>query len=163
MVKLVSIDSSTNYTGMAFFENGKYVRHILIDQHIYKDVDRRIDEMIRGIAEELQKFKPDIVYIEQPKGSGGNVEMVRKLSEILGAVRLWCVWKGKDYHEIMPSVWRKNLHGFSQGGKSRCELKQEAIDYVKRIIGIDCDTDSADAICIGLSVIDYFKECEEQI
>lgn len=160
MVKLVSIDSSTNYTGMAFFENGKYVRHILIDQHIYKDVDRRIDEMIRGITEELQKFKPDIVYIEQPKGSGGNVEMVRKLSEILGAVRLWCVWKGKDYHEIMPSQWRKWV-GIEQGKKTRSELKTESIAFVENELGISCSDDEADSICIGMGAINMCNSLEE--
>ena len=154
MVKLVSIDSSTNYTGMAFFENGKYVRHILIDQHIYKDVDRRIDEMIRCITEELQKFKPDIVYIEQPKGSGGNVEMVRKLSEILGAVRLWCVWKGKDYHEIMPSQWRKWCD-IEQGKKTREQLKAASIAHVQNVLGIDATDDEADSICIGWGAINY--------
>ena len=157
MVKMVSIDSSTNQTGMALFEDGKYSTHTLLDCHLYRDTDERINTMIKGIITTLQEWKPDIVWIEQPKGQM-NVEMTRKLSEILGAVRMWCVWRDREYHEIMPSVWRKYLPGFDQGKKKRSELKQQAIDYVKDKLDIVADTDSADSICIGLSVLEYCSD-----
>ena len=93
---MVSIDSSTSATGMCLFNDGKYKTHVLFDHHKNKDVNERIDLMIGDISNQLQQWNPDIVWIEQPKGSGRNVEMVRKLSERLGAVRCWCVIKKRE-------------------------------------------------------------------
>ena len=162
-MKLCSIDSSTSATGVSFFIDGKYSDHVLFDHHKNKDVDERINNMIRDIVKQLQKWNPDIVWIEQPKGSGRNVEMVRKLSEILGAVRCWCVCKKREYFEIMPSQWRKWLPEYEQGKKERTELKQESIDYVNKHLGFDVTDDEADSICIGLAVMEYYKYGTEPV
>jgi len=155
-MKLCSIDSSTTATGVSFFINGKYVYHILFDHRKNKDVNERIDNMIRDIIKLLQKENPDIVWIEHPQGHGRNVMMVNKLSEILGAVRCWCVCKSREYHEINPSEWRKWLPKFEQGKKTRNELKEESVRYIKDRLGLDVTDDEADAINIGLAVIEYY-------
>ena len=160
-MKLCSIDSSTNATGMCLAIDGSYFSHIFIDHHVIKDVDERMNIMIYDIISQLQKWKPDIVWIEQPQGHGRNVAMVRKLAEILGAVRCWCVAKNKEYYEIMPSEWRKYLPDYSQGGKSRNELKTDAINYVKNKLNIECSSDEADAICICIAVMEYYKTISE--
>lgn len=155
---LCTIDSSTNATGMCLAVDGNYSAHIFLDHHKNKDVDDRMNNMIHDIIAQLQKWKPDIVWIEQPQGHGKNVAMVRKLAEIIGAVRCWCVVRKREYHEIMPSEWRKYLPDYSQGGKSRNELKQDAIDYVKEYLNIECSSDEADAICICIAVMEYYKQ-----
>lgn len=157
-MKLCGIDSSTSATGVSFFIDGKYSDHVLFDHHKNRDVDERIDNMIHDIIKQLQRWDPDIVWIEQPKGAGSNVEMVRKLSEILGAVRCWCVLKQREYHEIMPSQWRKWLPGYEQGKKNRAELKAESIRYVQERLLFDCTDDEADSICIGIAVVNYCNE-----
>ena len=141
---------------MCQYENGEYKTHVLLDHHKVKDVDERMDLMIESMIHQLQKWNPDIVWIEQPKGAM-NVEMTRKLAEILGAVRCWCICRKREYHEIMPSQWRKWLPGYEQGGKSRNELKEESIRYVKKHLGIDCTDDEADSICQGRAVLEYYK------
>ena len=156
-MKLCSIDSSTKATGMALFENGVYKTHVLLDYHKNRDVDERMNLMIKSMIKQLQKWKPDIVWIEQPKGSGKNVEMVRKLSEILGAIRCWCICQKREYYEISPSQWRKWLPGYDQGKKERKELKAESIKYVKDHLGLDCSEDECDSICIGYGVLEYYK------
>ena len=156
-MKLCSIDSSTSATGMALFVDGNYKKHVLFDYHKNKDVEERINLMIHSIIKQLQEWNPNIVWIEQPKGSGRNVEMVRKLSEILGGVRCWCICKNQEYHEIMPSQWRKWLPGYEQGGKDRKELKEESVKYAKKILNIDLTNDEADAVNIGLGVLEYYK------
>lgn len=159
-MKLCSIDSSTTATGVSFYIDGKYDHHVLFDHHKNKDVNERIDNMIRDIIKLLQKENPDIVWIEHPQGHGRNVMMVNKLSEILGAVRCWCVCKSREYHEINPSEWRKWLPEYEQGGKSRSELKKESVNYVKKNLGIDCTDDEADSICISIAVLEYYKSIE---
>ena len=157
MIRTVSVDSSTKLSGLCLFVNGKYKEHILIDHHTIKDTDERINEMIKDIVKQLQSWNPDIVWIEHPQGHGRNVSMVGKLSEILGAVRCWCVCKKREYHEINPSEWRKWLPDYSQGGKARAELKKDSIAYVKEHLGLDCSDDEADSICVGLAVMEYYN------
>jgi len=156
-MKLCSIDSSTKASGMALFIDGVYKTHVLFDYHKCRDIDERINLMIKSIPKQLNKWKPDIVWIEQPQGEGRNVDTVRKLSEILGAVRCWCVFQKKEYFEIKPSEWRKWLPGYTQGKKQRKELKEESIQYVKERLKIDCTDDESDSICIGLGVLEYYK------
>lgn len=160
VMKLCSIDSSTKATGISFFIDGKYQSHTLFDHHKTKDVNERINSMIKDITKLLQKENPDIVWIEHPQGHGKNVSMVAKLSEILGAVRCWCVCKNKEYYEINPSQWRKWLPEYSQGGKSRTELKADSIAYVQKHLGIDASEDECDSLCIGLGVLEYYKSLE---
>lgn len=157
---LCTIDSSTNATGMCLSIDGEYSTHVFIDHHKNKDVDNRMNMMIKDIITQLQKWNPDIVWIEQPQGHGRNVAMVRKLAEIMGAVRCWCVVRKREYYEIMPSEWRKYLPDYSQGGKSRDELKQDAIEYVKEKLNIECSSDEADAICICIAVMEYYKQLD---
>ena len=156
-VRLVSLDSSTNKTGAALFVDGKYMEFNLIDlSKAGLELDPRIDEMGKRIMTLLSHWRPSMVYIEEPKGHN-NVELVRKLSTILGIVRGWCITNGVYFEEIKPTVWRKYI-GLDQGGKKRAELKAASIEYVKDKYGIEVNDDVADAICIGGAVLNMYGE-----
>ena len=155
---MVSIDSSTRKTGMALYVNGVLKDYGLIDLSKSKEAtDVRIGDMGGKILTSLNIWKPDMVYIETPRGDGRNVELVRKLSEILGIVRGWTIEHGKYYEEIMPSVWRKYC-GLEQGKKKRAELKQMSMDYVKATYRADVNDDVADAICLGSAMVNRYKK-----
>lgn len=155
--RLVSIDSSTNKTGAALYVGGKLKEYDLIDlSKSGLTIDPRIDEMGKRIMKLLSYWQPTMVYIEEPKGHN-NVELVRKLSTILGIVRGWCIQNGVYFEEIKPTVWRKYI-GFDQGGKKRDELKAASIDYVRKTFGIEVNDDTADAICIGGAIINMYGE-----
>ena len=152
---LVSIDASTTSTGMAIYDDGKYLEHTLIDHHKNKDIENRINQMIKDIISYLQKWQPDIVYIEQPQGKE-NIKISRMIGEILGAVRMWCVLKNKEYNEIPPSVWRKWCPGFKQGGKERSGLKEESIRCANEHFDFEITDDNiADALNIGRAMLNY--------
>lgn len=155
-IRFVSLDTSTNHSGLALFVNGKYKEHTLISKDKIKDTHERINAMCGDIFEQLNKWKPDTIWIEHPQGHGSNVDMVGKLCEILGAVRMWCLIHNCDYNEIAPSVWRKYA-GIQQGKKKREELKQASIDYIKDKLGIDEGDDVADSIALGYAVLNYFE------
>lgn len=153
MERVIGIDSSTRRTGMALFVDGQYSRHTLIDlSKSNEDTDARMNIMGRNILLVLNEWKPDTVFIEEPNGSGGNIDNFRKLSEIIGIVRGWCIENRVAYHECKPSVWRKNV-GIEQGKKKRPELKDESIKFVFEKYGIEVGDDEADSICIAAGMI----------
>ena len=156
-VKVCSIDSSTRKTGMALYMDGQLDSYQLIDLSTSKEsADERINIMGRNMLLLLSRWKPEIVYIEEPQGHGQNLKLVNMLCQIIGIVRGWCI-NNKAYFEIVsPSVWRKYL-GMSQGGKKRAELKSESIRIVKETYDIDVNDDIADAINIGNAMINRYK------
>ena len=161
-VRVCSIDSSTRKTGMALFLDGKLDSYQLIDLSTNNEtLDERINVMGRNMLLLLSRWKPEIVYIEEPQGHGQNVKLVNMLCQIVGIVRGWCI-DNKTYFEVVsPSVWRKYL-GMVQGGKKRAELKAESIRIVKETYDIDVNDDTADAINIGNAMINrYAKEKKE--
>lgn len=155
--RMCSIDASTKRTGLALFVNGDLNDHALIDISKYKgSTDERIREMGKLIMEYLDEWKPTMVYIEEPKGHQ-NVELVRKLSMVLGVVLGWCIDNDAYYQIVQPSVWRQWL-GMDQGNKKREDLKIESIQAVQDMFGITLDDDTADAINIGVAVLNKYGE-----
>ena len=152
MTKTVGVDSSTAKTGMSLFVDGVYREHCLIDKSKIHDVEERIDEMGKSIIKQLDVWKPDLLFIESPRGHGNNLGLVEKLATVIGIVRGWCLQNNVYIRTVLPSVWRKHI-GIQQGKKRRDELKAESVSYVKRTYNIDCTDDEADAICIGGAII----------
>lgn len=159
--RFVSCDTSTNNSGLALFVDGKYKKHILISKSKIKNTDERINAMCLDIFMKLDEWKPNVLWIEHPQGHGSNVAMVSKLSEILGAVRIWCVLNDCEYNEINPSEWRRYA-GFTQGSAKREDLKRMSVEYIWDKLGIHEGDDVADSIALGYAVINYFKEKEKK-
>lgn len=161
-VRMVALDSSTKRTGCAFFVNGELDHFALIDiSHFNGTVEERIREMGAHIFKLLNEFKPTMVYMEEPKGHS-NIDLVRKLSMVLGEVLGWCVEHGAYYEIVKPSEWRSWL-GLKQGSKTkREELKQESINAVLDMYGYSVDDDTADAINLGTAVINKFGTQENK-
>lgn len=156
--RMVSIDSSTNKTGMALYINGELNDYGLIDLSSSSlDIEPRIFEMGGKMLKALNIWKPEVVYIEQPQGHGRNVSMVRKLSELIGFAKAWAYLNDAYIEEVPPSVWRKYL-GIEQGRKTRNELKEASINAVKDIYGINVIDDIADAINIGSAMLIKYGE-----
>ena len=153
-----SIDSSTSKTGFAIFTSGVLTAHHLIDHSSIKDVDKRSMAMGRSLVSYLDRYSPKIIYIEQPKGHS-NIELVRKLSRILGVVMGWAAMHECYYEEVMPSVWRKYIPEFSQGGKDRPELKEESIRVCEKLFGFEPEDDNvADACNLGQAMLNRYSD-----
>lgn len=154
--KAVGIDSSTKHTAISVFIDGKYDSHYLLSHDGISDVEERIDSMGKDIIKHLDDIKPNMIFIERPQGHGRNVDMVFKLSTILGIVRGWCLVNDAYYETVMPSTWRKYI-GIQQGKKKRAELKAESIKYVKETYDIDVTDDEADSICLCGAMVNRYK------
>ncbi len=158
MIRMVSIDSSTRCTGMAYFQDGVLKIHDVINLSDEKDIEKRSDLMGLKIMQNLFALSPSIVYVERPRGRN-NPETLRKLTTIVGMIRGYCVYNNIYFEEIAPTEWRKIL-GFKQGkGIKREEEKVQSMEYVEAKYHITVKTDDeSDAICIGDAMCERYKE-----
>lgn len=152
---MLSVDASTNKTGVAIFDNAHLTNYFLLDYSSNKSIDNRFKKMTLGLIETLSKFKPDIVYIEETVVNR-NVQCQRFLSRLQGVIYGWCILNDCEFNTLRPTEWRK-LVGMETGKKKRDELKQLAIEMVKENYNIETTNDIAEAILIGQAAINRFK------
>lgn len=95
---------------------------------------------------------PDCVVFEGVSLQN-NPSTLTLLARLQGAMIQTCL-NCKISYEILPaSSWRKLLC-FNQGkGIARKQLKEQAIEFVKREFGILVKEDIAEAICIGMAYV----------
>ena len=151
-VRLVSLDTSTKVSGCALFIDGELKDHCAIDYSKEKDTDIRMNKMTLSLVRRLNTWQPDIIVIEHPQGEGRNVLIVSRLSEIVGAVRLYAASKGVEFHEMMPSSWRRWVN-LPQAKKKREELKQLSRKMVLEKYNILVRDDESDAILLGCGYV----------
>lgn len=153
-IRLLSLDCSTKCSGLAVWDNGKYVESHVIDKSKIKDADERQKEMGIELWKGLDYYRPSIIYIEDTY-CHGNPEVQKKLNRIQGIIYAWCITHDTEFHCIMPSSWRKYIPEFPNGkGIKRQEQKEFSINYVTENYGFKPTTDDeADAILIGEGVL----------
>ena len=153
--KMISIDSSTNKTGFAIWEDGKFIRSGLIDLSSNKDIAKRLPEMMEQITTLLSEEKADLVYVEEMNVTR-NAQVARFLVRLQGAIQYWCTINGKWFETIQPTKWRKaiDLKGKT---RKREDMKQAAIDHVETNFGLQVNDDEAEAICIGQAVLKLYS------
>lgn len=155
-MRIVGIDASTNITGIAVFEDGKYTTHTLVDLHKIKNADERIPKMMQSICRCLDEYKPDRIIMEKSMLKN-NIDTVQKLSNIAGAIMFYAAEKGIQFELVYPSEWRKKI-GLSQGKSVKREvLKAEAIMAVKQEYNLDVTDDEAEALLLARSGFDLPK------
>lgn len=153
MMKLIGIDASTNKTGMAIFQDGKYVEHTLIDLHKIKDASERVPKMMLAICDYLDKHDVDKIIMEESMMTS-NIATVKMLSSIAGAVMYYAASHDIEFQLDLPSVWRKRI-GLTQGRSvKRDVLKAEAIEAVKQEYGMSLTDDECESILIARSGFD---------
>ena len=156
--KLMSIDSSTNATGYAFFINGVLKSYSTCDYSYIKNTQKRIDNMILFICEMIENERPDIVITELTVVNR-NAEAQRNLTMILGAIRYKCLELKIEYHSLRPTEWRKLIKNKDEKiPRKREELKKWSINKIKENYNIETHSDDlSDAILIGQGYINSFN------
>lgn len=153
-MRIIGIDGATVKTGIAVFDDGKYVAHKLIK--ISGDADVRIPKMMMAICNYIKEYQPDKIIMEKSMLTN-NIDTVQKLSNLAGAVMFYCYSRGIPFEHQYPSQWRKKI-GLTQGSKVKKEvLKAEAIAAVKQEYGMDLTDDESEAILIARSGFDLPK------
>lgn len=155
-MRVIGIDASTNKTGIAVFQDGKYVTHTLIDLHKIKDSHERIPKMMIAICDCLDGHKVDKIIMEESMMTN-NISTVKMLSSIAGAVMYYATSHNIEFQLDLPSSWRKRI-GLTQGRSvKRDVLKAEAIAAVKQEYKMDLTDDECESILIARSGFDLPK------
>ena len=156
--KLISMDTSSNLTGVAIFIDGVLSRHFLIDLKNIKNTDERIAAMIADIYKLLDEEKPDIVVTELTVVTR-NAQAQRNLTMILGAIYGKCIERNIWYHSFRPTEWRSFIDTDKKPtGRKRDNYKEWSMEVVNELYGIHCITDDvSDAILIGRGYVNKFS------
>jgi len=154
-MRIIGIDASTNKTGIAVLDDGKYVTSTLIDLHKMTDAKVRIPKMMMEICAYLDEHKADKIVMEE-SWYVSNISTVKMLAELAGAVRYYAASHGIEIEFMLPTAWRRRV-GLVQSAKVKREkLKEEALEAVKYEFGLDIPEDEAEATLIakaGFSVV----------
>lgn len=152
--KICGIDASVWNTGVSVWENEKLVSKKLLSSKKLTTPESRFNYMSNCIFDFLTNENPDIVVIERMHKTR-NVDSFRKLCQIMGVVRWWCIRNHKEYEEMSPKEWRK----YAKDPDEKLPLKSEelkawAIARVFRDYEISASEDEAEAILIGRGYIE---------
>lgn len=154
-IKLVTIDASTQKTGIAYFCNGEYVEHRLLDYSENKNMESRFISMSKGVWDILDEYSPNLIYIEETY-LANNPQTSKILTRLQGVVYAWCINNDCDFNTIRPTSWRSAI-GMKQGKNiKRKQLKEQSTNYILDKYGLNVTDDEADAICIGDAVLKLY-------
>jgi Holliday junction resolvasome RuvABC endonuclease subunit len=150
---VAGIDASTTATGVSVMHDGEliYYELIAIDAKKEKDAYKRIKEMLTRICVILDQYEIDKIYMEKAICKGGNVDITIKLAYLSGGMSLYCIQKDIEFHNPLPSEWRKTVGVPNGRGVFRDIQKDFAIKAVKYEYGIDVGDDVAESICLARS------------
>ena len=146
----LAIDASTKSTGIAVFEDKELIEYKCItasSTNLYK----RIDIMVAGLKDILDKYKFDFVVIEDviPDDVNNNQNTYKALTYLQGYF-LHLLDDYKLKHKFFTSSeWRKKCGIQTGPGVHRDTLKKKDVEFVKNKYGLTVNDDIADAICIG--------------
>lgn len=146
----LALDASSTCTGWSFFEDGQYIKSGFIDLKKDKNSEHRLYEMAKEITDLISYFKPHKIILEDTYSSP-NVQTLKTLANLAGAIKFYCYLHKIEVEMIMPSAWRKYLKIQEKGAK-RNELKNKALNLVNEQLGLLLEEDQAEAVCINLAV-----------
>lgn len=161
--RMVSIDSSSTKTGLAYFEGGKLISSAVLDHSREKDGEIRLEDMCLDIVNTLNGLKPETVVIEMTVVER-NAQTQRNLSEIVGVVRGWSLCNFTEFVEYRPSVWRKLIVGpDSTIPRKRDECKAWSVNTVRKLFNKAAGDDECDAILIGQARINEMEKAQDSL
>lgn len=145
LIVVLSFDQSSTKSGWALFENDDYFSSGVLNLSSIKDSTERLMKMGKAICQRIDEAKPDKVIIEDVFDKN-NVATLVLLARLQGAIMEHCFMKDIPVTILAPKVWRK-IVGIKK--KDRNGAKEEAIQLVNELYGIQATADECEAICIG--------------
>lgn len=152
---VLALDQALRTTGYAVFQGEELADYGTFTVDSSLPMEERLHQLMLDIKSLKSKYKPDIICFEDIQDQH-NIQTFKTLAYVQAAIMIFCALTKSQYVVMSPSHWRKVLGG--QFGKKRDEQKAHAQAIVKNKFDIDVDSDTADAICIGLAYIEQQKD-----
>lgn len=163
ITRLCSLDISSTKTGVACYENGKLIHSGLLDHSKEKNSIIRCEDMGIDIIDYLNKYKPEIVVIEE-SSVARNTKGMRMLAMLAGTVNGWVLCNYAEFVMYKPTEWRKHICEASEKAPYRREeAKKWAIDKVYSLYNKKVSDDEAEGILIGLARIKEIEKIKQKI
>lgn len=147
---ILGLDLSSKSSGYSVFDDGKLIDYGCItsgSNNLYK----RIDVMVDGVKEVLDKYQINHVYIEDvfPEDVHNNRNVFDALKYLQGFILHLLNDYNLPHTFFVASEWRAACGIHTGRGIKRESLKPKDIAFVKEKFGIDVNDDVADSICVG--------------
>lgn len=152
---VLAFDQALRTTGYAVFRGEELADYGTFTVDPSLPMEERLHQLMLNVKSLKAKYDPDIICFEDIQDQH-NIQTFKTLAHVQAAIMIFCALTKSQYVIMSPSHWRKILGG--QFGKKRDEQKAHAQAIVKDRFGIDVDSDTADAICIGLAYIEQQKD-----
>ena len=160
-----ALDQSTRLVGYSIWEHGDLVQfgsyepkyEMTTDERLYdifKWLDNAVSTILKKKPNKEIKVLMEDVYLQVSLGSGkktfsnrdNNVLSFKVLSQLQGAIILFCQMRELEYEIIHHSDW-KNTIGIKSTTKRNQKI--EAMELIEEAFGEYADENEVDAICIG--------------
>lgn len=148
---VLALDQALRTTGYAVFNGQELIAYGTFEVDIKLPIEERLHEFMLKVKQLKAEYSPDIVIFEDIQEQH-NIQTFKTLAYVQAAMLIFCALTKTSYKIYSPSQWRKILGGCF--GRKRDEQKAHAQELVKTKYGIDVDSDTADAICIGSAYIE---------
>lgn len=162
MSTILAFDQSTKLSAYSWWIDGEYKESGCIDLHNIKDTSERVRAMGVELCKTIEKYSPDKVVIEEV-AQQSNALTLKLLARIQGIIIGFCAAHNIETYIIEPSKWRSKLNFKLGSGVKREELKEQAIQYIKDVYGLELSEDECEAICIGDAAHKIYNFVEEDI
>ena len=152
-MKLLALDQAARVTGYAIFEDKTLIDYGSFEIKSNQSLGKRLTDFLKEIDSLYKKYNFDAIAYEDIQLQMGNVDTYKKLAYFQAMILFWGDKYDKKLMCLSPSHWRKILKEKYnlQWGRKRVEQKTCAINFIKDEFNIDVNSDTSDAICIGLA------------
>lgn len=141
-MRTMGIDSSTTSTGWAIIDEDGIVAAGAIQPK--GQTIERIIAISKELCQIYREYEPIEVHIEDLSVTR-NMKTMKSLSGLLYVILCDLYKQGAVITLLKPSQWRKG----KIEGRNREQLKQSAIQYIKKNYGLYAEEDTAEAIIIA--------------
>jgi crossover junction endodeoxyribonuclease RuvC len=149
-MRVIGIDPGSETLGWGIVE-GSGTKYSLVDFGTVKSsprvaFSRRILKAYEGVADVVERFRPDVLSIEEAFYSV-NAGVAMKLGQIRGAILLLGEQKGLEIAEYSPRLIKQTVVGYGNAEKHQV---QEMVRLLLGLRTIPTPHDAADALAVAI-------------
>ena len=147
-MRVLALDQATNVTAWCLWDNGAPSKFGLIDLHLEKAIELRMEEMCQYVRYLIYHYSPSLLAIEDVSFQRDPNALIN-LARLQGRIIQIAYDFGIPVVFYKPSAWRSAVGIQTGKGIKREQLKQAAMELIEQQYGVKVVDDIAEAICIG--------------